>query len=83
MGSMRLQGNYYISSFCRSGKSICFKDTHMEKAPSNKTPAFTKSMNIDIWVVVTSNQLFIRGSYTEQNFQINKVVIGKTPFFGF
>ena len=55
----------------------------MEKAPSNKTPAFTKSMNIDIWVVVTSNQLFIRGSYTEQNFQINKVVIGKTPFFGF
>ena len=28
------------------------KDTH--KAPSNKTTALTKSMNIDIWVVGTS-----------------------------
>ena len=25
------------------------------------TPAFTKSMNMDIWVVDTSNELFIRG----------------------
>ena len=38
------------------------KDTHREKAPSNKTPAFTKSMNMDIWVVGTSNQIFIGGS---------------------
>ena len=37
-------------------------DRHREKAPSNKTPAFPQSMNIDIWVVSTSNQLFIRGS---------------------
>ena len=37
--------------------------THREKASSNKTPAFTKSMNMDIWVVCVSNQLFIRGSY--------------------
>ena len=37
-------------------------DTHREKAPSNKTPALTKSMNTDIWVVGTLNQLFIRGS---------------------
>ena len=28
-----------------------FKDTHREKAPSNKTPALTKSMSI--WVVGT------------------------------
>ena len=35
------------------------KDTHSEKAPSNKTPAFTKSTNIGTWVVGTSNQLFI------------------------
>ena len=28
-----------------------FKDTHGEKAPSNKTPALTTRMNIDIWVV--------------------------------
>ena len=56
-------------------------DTHREKAPSNKTPALTKSMNTDIWVVDTLDQLFIRGSYTEKNFQKNKGVSGKTPFF--
>ena len=38
------------------------KDTHREKAPSNITAAFTKSMNMVIWVVGTSNELFIRGS---------------------
>ena len=38
------------------------KDTHREKAPSNNTPGFTKSMNMDIWVIGTSNQLFLRGS---------------------
>ena len=39
-----------------------FKDTHTEKALSNKTPALTKSMNMAIWVAGTSNQLFVRGS---------------------
>ena len=40
-----------------------FKDTHSEKAPSNKTSALTKSTNMGItWVVGTSNQLFKRGS---------------------
>ena len=29
---------------------------------SNKSPALTKSTNKGIWVVVTANQLFIRGS---------------------
>ena len=38
------------------------KDTHREEAPSNKTPALTKSANMGICVVGTSNQLFIRGS---------------------
>ena len=38
------------------------KDTHREKAPSNKTPALTKSANMGIWVFRTTNQLFIRGS---------------------
>ena len=33
-----------------------------KKAPSNKIPALTKSRNMDICVVSTSNQLFIRGS---------------------
>ena len=37
------------------------KDTHREKALLNKTPALTKSRNMSIWMVGTSNQ----GSYTE------------------
>ena len=32
------------------------KDTHRENAPSSK------SMNMNVWLVGTSNQLFIRGS---------------------
>ena len=32
-----------------------FRDTHREKAPSNKTPALTKSTNMVIWGVGTSN----------------------------
>ena len=62
---------------------ICslFKYTHREKAPSNKTPALTKSMNMDIWVVGTSNQLIISPLKLKQNFQKYKVVTGKTPFF--
>ena len=35
------------------------KDTHTEKTPLNKTPSLSKSMNIDVWVVGTSNQLFV------------------------
>ena len=38
------------------------KDTHEEKAPSNKTSALTKSTNMGIWVVGTSHQLYLRGS---------------------
>ena len=37
-------------------------DTHRKKSPLNKIPRCTKSMNMDIWVVVASKQLFIRGS---------------------
>ena len=37
-------------------------DACREKAPSNKTPALTKSTNMGVWVVGTTNQLFIRGS---------------------
>ena len=49
-------------------EEIQVKDTDRENAPSNKTPALTKSMNMGIWVVGTTNQLFIRGSYTEIKF---------------
>ena len=45
-----------------------FKDTHTENAPWNKTQALTKSMNVGIWVIGTSNQLFVRGSYAQINF---------------
>ena len=46
-----------------------FKDTHREKkALSNKTPALTKSKNVDNWVVDISNQFFIGGSLTETKF---------------
>ena len=42
-------------------------------------------MNMDVWVVGSSNQLFVRGSYTEifmlEIFWKNKVVTGKTSFF--
>ena len=44
------------------------QNTHREKAPSNKTQAPTKSMNMDIRVVGTSSQLFIGGSFTEIKF---------------
>ena len=57
------------------------KDTHKEKASSNKTQALTKSLSVGIWLVGTSNQLFIRGSYTEINFQKNILVTVKTPLF--
>ena len=59
-----------------------FKDTHREKAQSNKTPSLRKSTNMGIWAVGISNQIFVRGSLTEKkNFKKNKVVTGKTPLF--
>ena len=39
--------------------------THREKVTSNKTPAISRIRNMSIWIVGTSNQLFIRGSQTE------------------
>ena len=44
------------------GTTSVIKGTHREIAPSNKTTGLTKSLNMDIWVVGTSNQIFIRGS---------------------
>ena len=43
-------------------KKCFFKDTHSEKAPSNKTSALRKSTNKGVWAIGTLNQLFIRGS---------------------
>ena len=41
---------------------LYFKDTHKEKASSNKTPALKKGTNMGVWTIGASNQLFIRGS---------------------
>ena len=38
-------------------------------------------MNTDIWVAGTSNQLFIRSSFTEPQFPPKKILAGNTPFF--
>ena len=38
------------------------KDTQKKKSTSNKIPALTKGINVDIWVVGTSKHIFIRGS---------------------
>ena len=40
---------------------LLLKDTRREKLPSNKTPTLSKSMNMDIWMSVISNQFFICG----------------------
>ena len=37
---------------------------------------------MDIWVITTLNELFIRGSYTQIKFSKNKVVSGKFNFLG-
>ena len=46
----------------RAGGSCCefsrVKDTHREKAPSNKTPALWKSTNMGVWAVGTLNNYF-------------------------
>ena len=38
---------YKLNVLVNCSKSYSLKDTHREKAPSNKTPALTKSMNMD------------------------------------
>ena len=44
------------------------RNTQREKTPSNKAPALTKNVNMDMWLVGSSNQVFVRGSYTETKF---------------
>ena len=56
-------GKDYLKNFAAN-----LKETDREKATSNKTPALSKIMNMDIWVVTTSNQLVMRQSYAETKF---------------
>ena len=48
---------------------ILLKDTHKENTLSIKTQAPTRSMNMNISLVVTLNQLFARGSYDKKIFK--------------
>ena len=64
---LRHESNMCIAIICYPVSEVInfvinLKDTHKEKAPSYKTPVLTKSTNMGILVVGTSNQLFIRGS---------------------
>ena len=52
---------FYVK-YVKASSKFVFKDTQREKAPSNKTAALTKSTNMSIWVVGTSNEFFTRGS---------------------
>ena len=72
---------FAISNECQITESKYLKDTHRKIATSEKTPAFTKSMNMYIWIVGTLNQLFIRNSKTETKFPKHKIVIYKPLFF--
>ena len=52
---------FFMKITTENGNSF-IDDTHREKALSNKTPALMKSMNMDIWVIGTSNKFIVRGS---------------------
>ena len=57
------------------------KDSHYEKVPSNKTALLAISMNVDIWVVDTSNLHFIRDCYTKAKLsKKKKISYWQTPF---
>ena len=47
------------------------KGYSQEKTPSNETLAFSKSVNMNNWVVGTSNQFFIRDLEDETKFSKN------------
>ena len=58
----------FFFQISHSNPTSYLKDTYREKEHSNKTSGLTKSMNMDIWVVGTSSQFFVRSSYTETKF---------------
>ena len=58
-----------------------FKDTHREEAPSNKAWTLSKSINMDIWVLVQQINFLFEVLKLKQNFRKSKEVTGKTLFF--
>ena len=65
-GSQKHSGQYLL------------KNTHREKAQSNKTPALRRSTNMGVWTVGTLNLFEVLK--LKQNFQKTKAVTGKTQF---
>ena len=59
------QGSYGYRVSDHKWEKHLLKDTHRESTPPNKTQAVTESINTDIWITGTVNQLFIRACYTK------------------
>ena len=68
-------GNEIVSNSSRKDVILCYR--HREKIHSNETPVLMNSMNMDIWVVGTSNQLFKRFLNWNKMLKKKKVVIGQ------
>ena len=51
---------YSFLPFSNQFRAMPFEDTHREKDPQMKLQS-QKSVSMDIWVVGTSNQLFLKG----------------------
>ena len=48
---------------CKTANALKpLKNTHREKAPSNKTTALRESTNMGVWATGTLNELFIKRS---------------------
>ena len=43
---------------------VITKDTHKGSTPSSKTQVLMKITNMDIWLIGTMNQIFVRGFNT-------------------
>ena len=57
----------YYNGVCVMSFST-LQETHMEKTRSNKTEALWKSMHMYIWAIGILNQLYMRDSYTQNEF---------------
>ena len=62
-------------------RRIFIKDTHKENTPSNTTETLSESMNMYLWAIGTSNQLFIRGSSPQTMLWKNEVVMTESPIY--
>ena len=51
----------YVTAASLTKLIFYIKDTQRERALSNNTKTLTESANMGVWVVGTSNHLFVRG----------------------